>query len=288
MNIQEAFETLGLEITSTKLEIKESHRNLIKDFHSDKENGDHGKSSQLNSARDIALKYVDEKVNISLIKQVFDIVNINNNVSLQQTEYKAQSDSIYNKISRKFGSRYKSYKSAAKTFGLISAIIALLSSKLLPLLPEAAKDPTVTIPFIVFTVISGLFYLIMNSAAERIQDSIDDLKDTLSDKASYYDILNDILQFQNVQSKNFSRHELEKLCDEWFHVALDKYSSNNSLDKAFQDVFLIVDTSFRSTVRRIGVHDFMKFLISKGLEKNIIIEKEISDSGLTEIKYEIN
>lgn len=235
----------------------------------------------------MALKYVDEKVNLTLVKQVVDLVNTNTNKSLQQAEYKAQSDSIHTKISRKFGSRYKSYKSTAKTLGLISAAIALLSSKLIPIFPEVSKNPTLTVPFTIFAVGSGLFYLIINTTAERIQDSIDDLKDTLSDKGSYYEILNSILLVQDIKTKSFSRHELEELCEKWFYTGLRNHSNKMTMDKAFHEIFLLGDNSFRSTVKRIGIHDFVKFLISKGLEKNIIVENEHINSEITEIKYEI-
>lgn len=287
MNIQEAFDILDIEETATKLQIKEKHRSLIKDFHSDKKNGNHEKSTLINNARDIALKYIDEKVNITLIKQVMDVVSFDNNKNIQQAEYKAQSDSIYTKISRKFVSRYKSYKSIAKTFGLISGIVALLTSKFIPIIPEVSKDPNNTLPFTFFAVMSGIIYLFVNSTAERIQDSIDDLKDTLSDKASYYEILNEILQLQSEKTKDISRHELEELCEEWFHNGLNKHSNKNSIDRTFIEILFLTDNSFKSTIRRIGIHDFVRFLISKGLEKNIIAEKEYLNSGITEIKYKI-
>jgi hypothetical protein len=288
MNIQEAFQTLEIEITASKTEIKEKHRAMIKNFHSDKENGSHEKSVLINEARDIALNYVNDKMNVSLIKQVVDIVTVENNKSIQYTEYKTQSDALYTKISRKFGSRYKSYKSSSRTFGLISAIIALLSSKFVSIFPEASKDLNMTIAFTIFAVTSGMLYLVFNSIAERIQDSIDDLKDTLSDKGSYYDILNSILKIKENNKQVLSRHDLEELCAEWFRSDLYEYRERNSLDKALREVFLIGSNSFENTVRRIGIHDFVKFLISKGLEKNILREKEFNDSGLVEIKYEIH
>lgn len=288
MNIQQAFEILSLDITASKTDIKDKHRQLIKKFHSDTETGSHDKSSSINNARDIALKYVDDRINVSMVKQIFDIVSVENTIKERIAEYKIQSEAIYTKISRKFGSRYKSYKTVAKTAGLISTSIALLSSKLLPIFPDDAKNLSPTVPFTVFAVMSGIFFLILNSAAERIQDSIDDLKDTLSDKGNYYDILNDILQFQTEKTSSFSRQKIEDLCVLWFDNGLNKYSEKNTIDRAIHEMFFLGDNSFKRTVQRIGVNDFVKFFISKGLDKNILTEKEYHNSGITEIIYEIN
>lgn len=286
MNIQEAFDTLGLNNTATKSEIKEKHRSLIKEDHTDKENGNHEKSSLINNARDITLKYMDEKMNLTLIKQVVDIVTIDNNRNLKKTEYKAQSDSLHNRISRKIGSRYKNYRSMAKTFGLISASIALLSSKLLPLIPNESKDPNLTITFAVFAAITGLSYLIINATAERIQNSIDDLKDTLSDKGSYYEILNSILRFQEPKTQSISRSEFEELCEKWFH--LSRRDLRSDINRTLAEDLEFANYSITNTIKKIGIQDFVKFLISKGLEKNILIEKEYFKKDLIEIKYEIN
>lgn len=286
MNIKEAFDILGLDITASKSEIKEHHRSLIKSFHSDKENGNHEKSSLINNAREVTLKYIDEKNNVSLIKQVVDIVSINNNKISQQTEYKEQSNSLHTKISRKIREKYKSYKSTAKTFGLISASIALLTSKLLPLVPEDSNDPNLTISFAIISVVTGIIYLVVNSIAEKIQDSIDDLKDTLSDKGSYYDILNDILNFQEIENQIISRSEFEELCRKWFHFS--RYRPSTKFSDILHESLNFENHSITKTVARIGINDFVKYIISKGLEKNILIEKESMNNGRIEIKYEIN
>src|SRR5436305_1221926 len=58
MSVQEAFSTLGLDLSAHSEDVTNAHRNLTKKHHPDGGAGSNEQQSRLNSARDIALGYL--------------------------------------------------------------------------------------------------------------------------------------------------------------------------------------------------------------------------------------
>lgn len=284
MTIQEAFKILNLPESSTIEEIEDKYKVLIKEVHPDTINGNHEKASALNNAKDFAIKYLTEMTtNIVLLRQVAELIKVDNSVLLKRQEYKNQSEAIFSKVSRKSVNKYKQMRSMTKLFGVFSAALALVSSNILPIFEKIFKDnPTYSIVFTVITFMTGIYYLMFNTMTERIQDSIDDFKETLEDKANYYDIINSIIIERAVFNRIISRREFEGLIENWLeesrHVVLERLE----LD------LLINKDSLKRIARRIGKSDFSKLIISKGLEKGVLIEVESNDNGFPTIGYSFN
>jgi len=281
MTIQEALEILDLPISSTIEEIEAQYKDLIKDVHPDTINGNHEKASALNNAKDFAIKYLAETTtNLVLLRQVAEIVKFDNSLVLKRQEYRTQSEAIFSKVSRKSVNKYKQMRSMTKLIGAFSATLALITSNILPIFENIIKDnPTYSAGFTVVTFMTGFYYLMINTITDRVQDSLDEFKETLEDKANYYDIINSIIIERAILNRIISRREFEGIVENWLeesrHVVLERLE----LD------LLINEDSLKRIARRIGKSDFSKLIISKGLEKGVLIEVELNDNGFPTIGY---
>ncbi|MFH6963019.1 J domain-containing protein [Flavobacterium plurextorum] len=292
MDIAEAFEILNLSKNSSKEEIKEAHRKLIKKVHPRIIDENHDEAAVINNARDILIKYFEEmENNVSLVKQVVEIMNIDRTQATKQNEYKLQADAILNKVSRKYNSQYKNIQLKAKFTAAITATLTLFSSNILPIAknssPKDAEMATV-LGFITFLV--AAYYVYINSQAEKIKDSIDDLKEFLNDKTNYYEIFNNLLLYRKDKFAKISRNEFESL----IYNCLNNepiHESKLTIDDAFGEIFASLELgnfSLKDLARKIGYNDFSRLIISKGLENSILIEEEVSIDGLIKIEYKIN
>lgn len=281
MTIQEAFKILDISEASTIDDIDRKYKSLIKEVHPDKENGNNERAAELNIAREIAIHHISERsTSLAIIRQVVELIKVDNSEILKRQEFRNQSDSIFNRATRRSVNKYKQMQSTTKLIGAFSATLALVSSNILPVFEKFFGDnPIYSTVFTVITFVTGIYYLMFNSMTERIKDSLDDFKETLDDKSSYYDIVNSILLESPNLNKIFSKREFEKTVLEWLqatrHVMLEKLE----LD------FLIDKDSLRRTARRIGESDFTKLIIVKGLEKGILKEMELIDNGMPAIGY---
>ncbi|HRG01126.1 MAG TPA: DnaJ domain-containing protein [Bacteroidia bacterium] len=283
MTINRAFEILKLSITATKEQVEESYKTLIKAHHPDKTNGDGAKAAEINEARETAINYLTEtNSSLALIRQFTDIIKVDNIAIQKRIEYKKDSDAIISKIYRRQGSKYKKYKQLAKFSGIASGAMALVTSKLVPLFEGIlGQHPIYSAAFGILAFTAGFYYLMFNSMAERIQDSIDDLKDSLDDKANYIDILTSILLNQKNLNEIITRREFERIIQDWLDedrpVRLERLELHLLIDK----------DSLNRIARRIGKTDFSKLLISKGLEKEILEEVNTVEGNLPTIGYKL-
>lgn len=281
MTIQEAFKILDISITSTIEEIDKKYKALIKEVHPDKKNGDTEKASTLNNAREVAINYINEmNTSSAMIRQVVELIKVDNTAIVKRQEYRTQSDSIFSRATRRSINKYKQMQSMAKLFGAFSAALALVSSNIIPIFAKYFDDnPIYPAFFTMLTFTTGTYYLMLNTMTERIKDSLEDVKETLEDKSSYYDIVNSILLESPDLNKVFSKKEFEKTIQNWLltsqYVMLEKLELDILIDK----------DNLRRTARRIGESDFSKLIIAKGLEKGILKEIELTENGLPTVGF---
>lgn len=281
MTKQEAFKILDLPENVTILEIESKYKSLIKEFHPDKLNGNHEKAAKLNNAREFAIMHInDMSTSLAVIRQVAELIKLDNAEIIKRQEYKSQSEAIFSKATRKSINRYKQMQSITKLLGAFSAIIALITSNITPIFEKTiGNNPTFSIVFTGATFATGIYYLMFSTMTDRMKDLLDDFKETLDDKSSYYDIVKSILIENSELNKVFTRREFENNIKVWLdtsrHVMLEKFELDSIIDK----------DSLRRTARRIGETDFTKLIISKGLEKGIIKEVDLTENRLPTIGY---
>lgn len=252
MTIEDAFKILDLPVSSTIEEIERRYKYLIKDFHPDKQNGNNDKASELNNAREVAVKHISEtRTSLAVIRQVAELIKVDNTAMLKKQEYRSQSEAIFSRATRRSINKYKQMQSMTKLVGAFSAALALASSNILPIFDKFFGDnPIYSTAFTIVTFATGIYYLMFNTMTEKIKDSLDDFKETLDDKASYYDIVSSILLESSDLKQVFSRREFDKAIQKWLdtsrHVMLERLELDTIIDK---------DT-LRRTARRLGEMDF--------------------------------
>lgn len=281
MTVQEAFETLDLPEMTTLDEIENKYKALIKKFHPDKQNGNHDRATKLNVSRKVAIKHIEEmNSTLAIIKQVTELIRVDNTELIKIQGYKNQSDYIFKKITRNSVNKYKQMQSITKLLGAFTAGLALVTSNALPIFEKiTANNPYLSIVFTLATFALGFYYLMFNTITERMKDSLDDFKEILDDKSSYYEIVNSIVIENSDLNQVFSRSEFEHNINKWLnasrHIILEELELDLINDK----------NSLRKIAGKIGVTDFTKLIISKGLEKGIIKEVDIIENGLPTIRY---
>jgi len=281
MTPQEAFKILDLSETATIEEVEERYKSLIKENHPDKETGNHEKAVELNTAREVVIKQINSiSTSLAVIRKVADLIKVDNAEIVKRQEYKSQSDAIFNRATRRSLNRFKQMQSVTKLLGVFSAAIALATSNILPVFEKVIGDnPTYSIAFTVITFGSSIYYLLFSAMTERMKDALDDFKETLEDKSSYYNVVNSVMIESRELGEIFTRQQFENAIRHWLdisrHVMLEKLELDSIIDK----------DSIRRTARRIGETDFTKLIISKGLEKGLIREVDITEGRLPSIGY---
>lgn len=281
MTIEQAFQILGIPEISTIDEVENRYKLLIKEFHPDKETGNHEKTVSINIARTIAIKHINDlSSGLIIARQLYALVRTDNNELVKNQEYKAQSESIFNKASRKSINKYKRMQSITKLIGAFSGVLALLTSNILPIfekfISNKSSEFSYFFTFIIF--ICGLAYLMLNTKTEQTKDLLEDFKESLDDKSYYYAIINSLIinsEFKN----NFSRIEFENMIRLWKENFYNQ-KSNDSLDLIFRD-----NHNIPNIINLIGISDFTKLILTKGLEKDLIQEYSDIENKLHIVGY---
>lgn len=279
MDIKTAFDKLGLPISASEEEIKIRYRDLAISFHPDK-GGANSIMSDLSSARDIALEYINKKAIIP-INYIGEIIKANTEALRIFQERKETARKTIDRVIRINRSKYKRFKGTAALFGAVSTGIALISSKILPVLGSAIQNnPTITMVSLICAGLSGVYYFAFSYMADNLQRAVEDVNDTLDDKATFYELIMDILG-ESYIAISWTKKELENQIDKWEEPKEEKKVA--AMPSPFP--FFFSGANIKSVARRIGFGDFSKLLISKGLDQGIIIEEEIFDEGRFSIKY---
>ena len=195
-------------------------------------------------------------------------------------EYKTQTDSIFRIASRKSINKYKRLQSTAKLVGAFTGLLALLTSKIMPVFEKLIQNDTqFPLACTVIAFFSGAYYLMLNTKIEQTKDLLEDFKESLDDKSYYYAIINSIIGTSPELEKVFSKIKFEHILRDWknnLHL-VDDYDSSFIILRDDQNIPKVIDI--------IGISDFTKLVISKGLEKGLIQEINIVENNFPTIGY---
>jgi hypothetical protein len=228
---------------------------------------------------------------MSLLKQLDEMMNIDPTQQTKQTKqnkYKFESNVIFNKVSRNNGIKYKKLQSQVKILGAITATLAVINSNILPFeKPSSTNALAQAVTFGLLTFAIAAYHLFLNSKAERIKQSLKELKEFLNDKANCCEIFNNFLLYRHDKFAKITCDEFERLIYHWVNGKPTKKRSS-VFDNAFVEILNFIELrniSLKNLAKKIGYNDFSILLISKGLEKNILFEEENSLDGITTIHY---
>ena len=179
---RDAFNLLGLPITASEDEVKEAYRKLSNKYHPDKEGGTHEKQTDLNRAYSIAMQISSSGTGIILIEAENSLEAINNSISIQNAQNAVSQFS--NKKERETRARSATPRNIALGVSLISAVLALFGSNLLPILEDTNEEiyNTAKPMFGIVTFMAGFIALQIQHVASRSKQKIDQYLEYLSNK----------------------------------------------------------------------------------------------------------
>lgn len=305
MNETQAFEILGLQLTSSEDEINSRFRDLSKQLHPDIGGVDYD-MSELSVARETAIAAIQNR-SLVPIATIREIVQANTNAIMKKQELQAVNMKIVNQIVRHQTNRFKRYKRIAAICGSISTGMIAITSNFLGDLSQNLESFFYQIPilyffyyflrvnpfyYILFTALIGLGYYIATTVVENIERAIEDFNDMLDDNSIFVTFFQMIFRFSNINvNQLWTKTQLEHFVNNW---VIGEKTNQHFILKLFDQLlkFSVIEYFFfpssmnhKELARFIGVLDFVKLLISKGLEKEIIIEHHIMEDGIFLVQY---
>lgn len=273
MEIKEAYKVLELKIDSSQEEIEKKFKDLVKSNHPDK-GGDLDKMQKINEARDLAVEYSQNR---SLIKIVHEITRSESNILVRSNQIDKEVGSIYRRAQRRVGNRLRSMKDLTGLLGLVAGIGTLIVSKVIPIIdfPKSSFTPTV---LLLATVVLSIYYLLFNNRIKKLENNVEDFKESLDDKELFHDLLLEIIGDQ--AGEYVSKDELNKIIDHW----AGGHSNQNG-----STALLLLSTSAspQRIYRLIGSKDFMKMILLKGEQFDFIAKNENNNKGRFKVHYKV-
>lgn len=137
----------------------------------------------------------------------------------------------------------------------------------------------------------GLLFISFKDKAERFQNNIEDISDTLGDKATYFNLFQEIILAEDKSS--FTRKEISNLIDDWLYHSESAASSGKSnkdvLKFSSRALGIISDgIDIKKLVMKIGPNEFTSLLIAKGIEKGMLKESMKIIEKKVQIEYSLN
>lgn len=277
MDYQQAFKILNLPTNSDKEEIKNRCKELAKENHPDKGGSDEIMSNIL-IARDIALTYcnTNQLVPIEFTKEIIskELIEYQNTFrELEKTE---------KQITRKYVSRYKTYKNITGIFGVFIGGFAFINTIYSNEFSPIEITPLMKNVLFILAFGMGFYYWLFSSMAETINNNIIEVLDEFDDKETYINAVDKIIPPEKRQG--FTKIELIDIIVSW---------SGNSVKGRIEPIFIFPlfshSWSIKKLARNIGPKDFSKILILKGLKNDVLVENEIiNNHGDFSLKYVLN
>ncbi|MCK4796102.1 MAG: J domain-containing protein [Spirochaetes bacterium] len=253
MDEDKAFEKLDLPQTASEDEIVSRFRELSLFHHPDK-GGNNDEMAELLVAKDIALSSIR---NISLIP-ISSVANILNNkieVIDKRMEQRESNERLIRKIINHKTNNLREMKKIVSLTGLFSGAFVFISGDFLPLFSEMAVNSLyIKYFFTIFAGISTLFYLISSMKVSSIEQTIEEINESLDDKSKCAELFDDVYKSQK---KFLTKSEIER----------------------------IIENLSPREVYTVGTSYYTSLILSKGLVKGIINEHETGAGRDLLIKY---
>ena len=276
MSQDDAFKRLKLPPTATAEEIDAAFRQEALQTHPDT-GGDSEAMKALVKARDVAQDAVRSRSLVGLSGQL--AVPMSGPTALEQLRARREisKEAIVQVIKRQT-SRYKRYRRTTALLGLLFGAVGLLYGLAIP--QYDGLYPYISIPFYLLAVTFGLFYGIGLIAADILAQAIEDLGDTLDDKAVFVHLVYQV-SGEPESAPVWSRDEMERWVKEWSGQRRLSVSGLVSLPISLR----LRSDDIRTLARLIGASDFTRILVAKGLGSGVLQEDETVKGGRLIVRY---
>ena len=252
MDKDKAFEKLDLPQTASEDEILSQFRELSLRHHPDK-GGNNDEMTELLVARDIALSSI-RNISIIPISTVGDIVHDTIEVISNRMEQRESNGRLVHQIINNKTNNLREMKKIVSLTGLISGALVFFSSDFLPLFSGMAGIDNIRYISTTVAGISIITYLISSMKVNSIEQTIEEINESLDDKSTCAELFNDIYKSQK---KLLTKSEIER----------------------------IIQSLSPKDYYTVGTEYYTRLILSKGLVKGIINEHETGAGGGSLIQY---
>lgn len=288
MDEKESFEKLGLDPGASEGEVEAAFRRLAKDMHPDV-GGEHDEMAELLRAREIALESLGSRSLVTRAAIVELATASTRALESQQRQIERQqkqdaSNRMVSRIVRHHTSRYKRYRRGAAFVGWVSVATGILTARIIPGTGGTILDMPLLAPFfLALALLAAVYYWMLYVSAENIQHAIEDTSESLEYKSTYVDLIYEIADkayvSPPVRDRPWTREELLESVERWIGYPAKL-------------VFPLIpqisrDPSLRRLARTIGVPEFVRLLISKGLAQDTLEEHEERSRGRISVRYSL-
>jgi hypothetical protein len=295
MELEKAYEILDIDENHSQEEIEERFRELTHKTHPDV-NGSEEKFEELVKARDTAI----DNTSKNNIKK-YSNKGQERQLPIEYQQRRQETESTIEQIRRKQTSKNRRRLQRLKIFGGLSVIFSggltayqFLSSSLQSRILQPTLPPNVT-PLLFITTISlitvfGIFYWLELVRVRNTELAITEAEEALDQKANIVRVLKEIPIQSN--KSTISEQELEVVFQEWVNESSEGEQNQPNLyeflitESQFSGIFGVMPEhlDLQMIALQIGVADFSRIFLRKGIEKDIIQEK-IGDKW--SVQYEI-
>jgi hypothetical protein len=277
MEITEAFAILNLSSESTSEEINKRYKELSQIHHPDK-GGSNEEFSRLKDAKNLAIIYAENK---SLIIVANHVYGTELAIIEKKREVSNQINSFLNKTERRYRSKYQSLKEISLGCATISGTLGLITNKSLPIfeiIPENFRTY-----FLITAVFFGMAFLMVTYKTNQLKDKIDELKEIFENKEDLHQILSKIFSVNNnsILTRREIYHEIA-------HTSFNDENYRNNSMAQLLSLSIRSNNSLDSLIRLVGIEEFGKILILKGVSNKMLTEIENKENAVLEIKYFFN
>lgn len=271
MNINEAFEILGLDDEASWEEIDTEYKRLRSSMHSDREGGNDKAMAELNVARDKLKRYVNESHTVVPVSAIKDIVLSTNTEIIERQEAKDYSNERFSKVLDITTSRIQERKQFSAVVGGISAAAIFLGKDVFEKVMSTSTAAEafaneITLFLILIGAISGLYWWFLDNRVKKIELNLSELKANLSEHTFFVDLLHQLMEHELEQpwSKHLLKMRLEERSRENYGLSLSRL------------------------VREAGAEEISSLILAKGAENKLIKKTTKVERQRLKEEYELS
>lgn len=265
MEVERAFEILGLPLTASKEDVQEAYQRLAKKVHPDT-GGDNEEMALVNAARDVALRFIATSRALAL-RRSLDVIEVRPTQMAYPLLYAEQAKSVENLIRSHQMSRYHQLRYVSIFSGVLAGAATFIATQYGEAgLPFVAAFGPMTGLLAAFALASTWRLTVMDAAISALGAEFRDKNLMVSLLRDLASLPESLLERGQGSRGSFRAEEFRRKLDEWRWARLRK-----------GEVQSAVPIGIARFIRTVGIEDSARLILAIGLETGVLEELEVSD-----------
>ncbi|WP_159537531.1 hypothetical protein [Aeromicrobium sp. 9AM] len=288
MNRDEALEVLQLDANPSADEIQTAFRRFVAEGHPDR-GGDANSFSRVVEARDTLVQSSTALVPMNQVREIVLAATRPMEEQARRTELRNETNDVVRGAVRVRTSEIRHQQRRLATLTFMSAMVGAASQvgRLEPF-KQTGVSNSLGVAFAAIALALGLMIALTNQNKAQIQADIEDIADTMNDKAVLVRTLHDVLG-PGATARPWSPEELHGAVGKWVH---ESGESRPTPIRGGVSQRLLGPTGRARPLphfaRRMGVNEFGRLLLAKAKERGVVIESENWDNDHLSVSYQFN